>query len=50
MEEQAQTIKGIELTEQTINEVLNYLSDKPFKEVAGLINKIITEVNNKNNN
>jgi len=45
MEETKQEVKEVKLTEQTVNEVLNYLSDRPFREVAGMINKIITEAN-----
>jgi hypothetical protein len=41
----------IPLTTDLINEILSYLSDKPFKEVNSLLLKIIQEVKmNENEN
>lgn len=40
-------MKTFYISEQTIQQVLNYLVQHPYKEVKGLIESIIKEVNSQ---
>lgn len=40
-----QKMEKFEISAQTVQTVINYLAEKPYKEVADIINLIIKEVN-----
>ena len=41
-------IKNFKLTSATMELIFNYLIDKPYKEVAQIINQIQTDIQNGN--
>lgn len=37
----------MQLTEQTLNTIINYLATQPYKDVAGIINMIQQDIQSK---
>lgn len=46
-EDNKEKVEMYSLPVDTINEVLGYLAEKPYKETANLIQKILTHANNE---